>query len=246
MAILDIFKKKEEEKPKAAQPIPATPTAPAAPAPAAPAPPAPATTTTEVPLNQVISMQQQGLSNNQIIQTLQRQGYQQTQIYDALAQSEAKKSIEPMSMEGPGMARAEHPDTEAVVEQIIEEKWTALQKDLTKINEWKDNMSSRADKMEQSIQDLRSDLEGLHKAIVNRIGEYDKTLVDVGTEIKAMEKVFQKVLPELTTNIQELSKITKNVKGKKPELGKIPPSLAGKLEGLKPKKKKEELEDSEE
>jgi hypothetical protein len=63
------------------------------------------------------------------------------------------------------------------------------------------------------MSDMKMDLDGLHKAIVARIGEYDKTLMDVGTEIKAMEKVFQKVLPELTGNIQELSRITKNVKG---------------------------------
>lgn len=217
-----------------AAPAPPMPAAPAAPIPQQPPSP------TDVPLNDVISMQQQGLSNNQIIQTLQRQGYQQTQIYDALAQSEAKKSIEPMDL-GEGMtAPAKHPDTESIVEQIIEEKWTTLQKDISKINEWKDNITSRVDKVEQSAQDLRADLEGLHKAIVNRIGEYDKTLVDVGTEIKAMEKVFQKVLPELTTNIQELSRITKNVKSEKPQVGKIPPSLASKVTELKPKKSKEE------
>ena len=70
-------------------------------------------------------------------------------------------------------------------------------------------MNSRVDKMEQSLTDVKTDLDGLHKAIVARIGEYDKTLIDVGTEIKAMEKVFQKVLPELTSNVQELSRMTK-------------------------------------
>lgn len=200
----------------------------------------------EVPLSQVATMQQQGLTNNQIIQTLQRQGYPATQIYDALAQSEAKKSIEPMNLPHEPTAKPmggmKHPDTESMVEQIIEEKWTTLQKDITKMNEWKDTVNSRIDKLEQSAEDIRSDLEGLHKAIVQRIGEYDKTLVDVGTEIKAMEKVFQKVLPELTTNIQELSRITKNVKGgapSAPELGKIPESLAAKLAATKtPKPKK--------
>ena len=212
----------------------------------------------EVPITQVLNMQNQGLSNNQIIQTLQRQGFQSTQIYDALAQAEAKKSIEPMQQEiempkiqpseetnsqtnqqnffEPSMQMSQTPnqqnlqtsqeltqpthsfrsssETEALIEQIIEEKWHELQKETAKINEWKELIGSRIDKMEQSITDTKNDLEGLHKAIVSRIGEYDKTLLDVGTEIKAMEKVFQKVLPELSGNIQELSRITKNVKGK--------------------------------
>ena len=66
------------------------------------------------------------------------------------------------------------------------------------------------------MSDVKADLETLHKAIVSKIGEYDKNLLDVGTEIKAMEKVFQKVLPTLTENVSELSRITRQVKlGKK-------------------------------
>ena len=107
---------------------------------------------------------------------------------------------------------AQHPDTEALIEQIVEEKWDTMQKEHGKLNEWKDALNSRMDKLEQHVSDLRNDLDGLHKAIVSRVGEYDKTLMDVGTEIKAMEKVFQKVLPELTDNIQELSRITKGAK----------------------------------
>ena len=61
--------------------------------------------------------------------------------------------------------------------------------------------------------DMKADLDNLHKAIVSKIGEYDKNLLDVGTEIKAMEKVFQKILPTLTENVAELSRVTRNVKG---------------------------------
>ncbi|MBS3125800.1 hypothetical protein J4211_06165 [Candidatus Woesearchaeota archaeon] len=172
----------------------------------------------DVPVQQVVAMQAQGLSNNQIIQSLQNQGYPAPTIYDAIAQAEVRKNPEPF--EAPTEQRAEkqqHPDSEVIVEQLIEEKWHELQKELAKTNEWKDSMSSRLDKMEQSMADMKGDLDGLHKAIVARIGEYDKTLLDVGTEIKAMEKVFQKVLPELTGNIQELSRITKTTKENKTE-----------------------------
>jgi len=222
MALLDMFKKKKKEP--AAAPMAAPMAPPGAPPgvsepPAAPMTPGsvPPPLPSEVPISQVSSMQTQGLTNNQIIQTLQRQGFQPTQIYDALAQSEAKKSIEPMKPEVSRKVEEAppvlHPETEAIAEQIIEEKWQELQKDLAKITEWKDLIGSRMDKLEQSVTDMKSDLDGLHKAIVARIGEYDKTLMDVGTEIKAMEKVFQKVLPELTGNIQELSRITKTAKG---------------------------------
>jgi len=216
MPIMDIFKKKKPE----GSPYPMPGAQEMMPPPMGQGMQAPMAPSSEVPISQVVSMQSQGLTNNQIIQSLQRQGYQPTQIYDSLAQAEAKRSIEPMEVPGEMAPKAEmrmppttHPESEAIVEQIIEEKWHELQKDLGKINEWKELITSRMDKLEQSTTDMKMDLDGLHKAIVARIGEYDKTLMDVGTEIKAMEKVFQKVLPELTGNIQELSRITKNVKG---------------------------------
>ena len=71
MGILDIFKKKEEQK-----------------APLGPSP-------EETPIMQALQMKERGLTNNQIIQVLQQQGYNSQQIYDALAQAEARQSIEP-------------------------------------------------------------------------------------------------------------------------------------------------------
>lgn len=210
MGILDIFKKKEDEQ--AGQMPQAT------------------------PISQTLQMKERGLTNNQIIQVLQHQGYNPQQIYDALAQAEARQSIEPYAQQQE-MPREELPENapinqepqqmqypthtshsnEELVESIIQEKWERMQKEMSKIEEWKDKIETRIDKMEQKVTDIKSDLDGLQKAIVARVGEYDKTLSNVGTEIKAMEKVFKDVLPEMTSNIQELSRITKKMKGKETE-----------------------------
>lgn len=95
---------------------------------------------------------------------------------------------------------------------MVEEKWKDVQKELAKTNEWRDKVEARNTKIETNVQDLKADLENLHKAIVSKIGEYDRNLLDVGVEIKAMEQVFKKVLPELTTNVQELSRMTRKSK----------------------------------
>ncbi len=210
MGILDIFKKKTAPSfgPPVGYPVPMGMPVPGSLPPAAPA-------------EQVIAMQQQGMTNNQIIQTLQRQGYQPQQIYDALSQAESRAGIEPMPESPaqtpmmPAQAQGEVPKGyEEIAEAIVEEKWHEFTRELGKINEWKDATTSRLDKFEQSVSDMKSDLDNLHKAIVSKISEYDKNLLDVGTEIKAMEKVFQKVLPELTGSVAELSRITKTVKTK--------------------------------
>ncbi len=218
MGLLDIFKKKPaaDAAPTVGYPVPmGMPVA-------GPMPP-------ETPTDQVLSMQQQGLTNNQIIQTLQRQGYQPQQIYDAMAQAEMRGGAEPMP-EAPSAGFGEFPSAggmpargapqeaskgvEEMVESVVEEKWAEFSKETAKMNEWKEATVSRLDKVDQSIADMKSDLDNLHKAIVSKISEYDKNLLDVGTEIKAMEKVFQKVLPELTGSVAELSRMTKTAKAK--------------------------------
>jgi hypothetical protein len=199
---LELFKKKE------------------APAPSAPvAPPS-------VPLDQVLGLRQQGYADDQIAQILQGQGYSPQQIYDALAQAASAPMMQPYTPPQPAAPEPVHEAApmgpagraappggfEEMAESIIEEKWHELTRELGKVNEWKEQVGSRVDKMEQSISELRSNLENLHRAIVARISEYDKSLLDVGTEIKAMERVFSKALPELTESISELGRITKTAK----------------------------------
>jgi uncharacterized protein YhaN len=174
------------------------------------------------PIEQVLAMQQQGLTNNQIVQALQRQGYDTANIMDALSQAEAKHGVEPftpMPEEHPSFNPQSQPQparTEAfeeIAEHIVDEKWQEFVKEMGKMAEWKDQVNSRLDRLEQSMTDVKGDLDNLHRSILGKIGEYDKNLLDVGTEIKAMEKVFQKVLPTLTENVAELSRVTKIVKG---------------------------------
>ena len=208
-----------------------------------------------IPTDRVLQMRTQGLSNNQIIQGLQRDGYNQTQIFDALNQADIKGGVEqvkpgainfsqpsnPMAMGsgmppisglpspqqfGPPPAQANlgppsgMPDinsldqvtTEELIESIIDEKWNILVKDVNKIIDWKEKQEENFIKMTQEFQDIKKSFDSLHKAVVGKVGEYDKHILDVGAEIQAMEKVFQKVLPAFTENVRELSRITDNVK----------------------------------
>ena len=67
-------------------------------------------------------------------------------------------------------------------------------------------------KFEQEIADLTSALNSLNKSLMGKISEYDKNISNVGTEIKAMEKVFEKVLPSLTENVNKLERLSKSAK----------------------------------
>ena len=91
---------------------------------------------------------------------------------------------------------------EEVAEAIIDEKWDELVKNINKIIEWKNKSEAKISSLEQQFKDLKNDFDKLHQAVIGKIGEYDQNILNVGTEIKVMEKVFQKkFLLKYTINI---------------------------------------------
>ncbi|PLW79874.1 hypothetical protein C0585_05460 [Candidatus Woesearchaeota archaeon] len=197
----------------------------------------------EIPLDLVLNMKRQGLSNDQIVQNLQREGFPQENIFNAINQADIKGNVEsippnmmgspepqnPMMMDPQSMNMPQDMNqqmmvdsqitdtnisTEELIEAIIDEKWNELLKDINKVIDWKDKAETRLVQMEQKLHDIKDEFDKLHQAIIGKVGEYDKHILDVGTEVKAMEKVFQKVLPTFVDNINELGRITDNIKRK--------------------------------
>ncbi len=101
---------------------------------------------------------------------------------------------------------------EEIIETIIEEKWNELIKHINKIITWKNKTEEKILKLEENVKDLSHQFDELHRAIIGKIGEYDQNILNVGAEVKAMEKVFSKVLPVFIENVKELSNITEKFK----------------------------------
>ncbi len=189
-----------------------------------------------VPIDNIIAMRQQGYSNNQIVSMLQNQGFAMQQIFDAMSQADLKaqpagpvpnyfveEQSQPQQQQEETQEYAPTEDTEKteeLIESIIDEKWEEFTKNINKVIEWKNKTEARIITMEQQFNDLKNDFNKLHQAIIGKIGEYDQNILNVGVEIKAMEKVFQKVLPTLNESVNELSRITKNMKDIKKQAGK--------------------------
>jgi len=187
-----------------------------------------------MPLDQITVLKQRGMTNEQIVPELEKQGYNSSQIFDALNQVN-------ISGQGPGQApgmgmpqqdfsqdppmqepvQEPQPEInkeqiEEMAEAIIDEKWKEFEEDIKIIIDWKEKTETKINKFEQQLKDLSSGLNSLHKSLIEKISEYDKGITNVGTEIKAMEKVFQKILPSLTENVNRLDRIAKGSKlGKK-------------------------------
>ena|SRR3989338_1689918 len=175
------------------------------------------------PVERAMGLQQQGFDQQQTVEALQKDGYSTAQSLDALNQS-VPQSPEPYPQspsdmpptyqpQGQGGSQYGYADVEQVAESIAQEKFDDVNKEVQKLKEDVAVMGSKLDMFSQMTNDLREDVKNLHQALIGKIGDYDKTLLDVGTDIKAMEKVFTKMLPDLSANIQELDRITKRVKG---------------------------------
>lgn len=218
------------------------------------------------PTDKIIAMRTQGLSNNQIIQSLQREGYESGIILDGMNQADFKQKIEgappapseeivpemrnpmqfnpgapapqqaqtaplaqeqnnipPMGgMPPPMQGAASSPNSdvveqisieriEEIAEAIIDEKWNEIVRSINKIIEWKERTEANINKLEQKFEDMRKEFDTLTNGVLGKIGEYDKNLDNIGVEIKAMEKVFQKIIPSLTENVHSLNEITKKM-----------------------------------
>lgn len=194
------------------------------------------------PLDLIMAMKQRGMGNDQIVQELERQGYNSSQIFDALNQANLSGMDAPYTagagtqqppmqdfgqqpymqqpvqqFEQPAQQQMDHEQVEEIVEAIIDEKWKEFERDIKLVIEWKDKTESKIDQMSQQISDLAGSLNTLQKSIIGKVSEYDKNLSNVGVEIKAMEKVFQNILPSLTENVNKLERMSKSYKpaGKK-------------------------------
>lgn len=181
-----------------------------------------------VPIDNVAVMMQQGYTNEQIVQALQSQGFSVPQIYDAINQASMRPMQPPdysmqqqpqqpqysypqqtVQAQQPQIEQMDEEKIQEVAEAVIEEKWEGLTKDIKAVIEWKNRSEGKMVQLEQEISDLKSSLDSLNSSIIGKVGQYDKNLMEVGTEIKAMEKVFQNILPSLTENVAKLERLTK-------------------------------------
>ncbi|MFT4310508.1 MAG: hypothetical protein ACMXYC_02660 [Candidatus Woesearchaeota archaeon] len=177
-----------------------------------------------IPIQHITMLRNQGLSTNQIVQQLQQQGHSSHDIFEALNMADMHQQQpqspapftppqNPMQMNPQGIAPSQQDDNvEELIEQVIEEKWREIKQNMDKLSTWKDKVDQKMAKLEQSIAHLEHDFSQVHQAILGKIGDYDKTMTNVGSQLNAMEMVFSKSLPLFTENVQELSRISEKLK----------------------------------
>ena len=189
------------------------------------------------PVQQILQLRQQGLTDEVIEEELKKNGMNPQQINAAMESSNTpampggmpampsgmpqEPAMPPMGAMpgGPSMGAQPSGDEgniyeriEAITESMIDEKWDALIGEVKKIVEWKEKVEEKQTKMLNDLEKLKEDFKILHQGVLGRLEDYDSRMSDVGTELKAVGKVFKDVVPEFVENVKELKSITQGVK----------------------------------
>src|SRR3989344_1670709 len=101
-----------------------------------------------------------------------------------------------------------------IAEEIIEEKWDDMVSKIGDIRLWREKTDNEVTAIKQEILRTQNHFADLQKAVLGKVSEYNENILNINTEMKALAKVFQKILQPMTENIKELSRITEKMKTK--------------------------------
>ena len=108
-------------------------------------------------------------------------------------------------------------EIQEIAESIIEEKWQELTAKLGDFNLWKDRVENELTAIKQEIIRTQANFANLQRAVLGKVSDYNDNISNLGSEMKALEQVFQKIMQPLTSNVKELTKITEKLKDKTKE-----------------------------
>lgn len=108
--------------------------------------------------------------------------------------------------------RANYEMIEQIAESVVSEKWEDMVKNVGDLRLWKEKVETDLAGVKQEILRVQSRFENLQKAVLGKVSEYSRGITDLNAEIKAMEKVFEKILGPLTKSVKDLEKVTQKVK----------------------------------
>ncbi len=127
------------------------------------------------------------------------------------------EKVQTPSAEMPNMPSPQtmsYDDIQSIVEEVIDEKWRDLMTSVGDIGAWKSQISDDLEATKQEIVRLQQRFDAIQAAITGKVSEYESAMKGLSGEMKALEKVFEKILEPLTANIKELGRITEDLREK--------------------------------
>lgn len=107
-------------------------------------------------------------------------------------------------------------DIQELIESIIEDRWQQVVASVGDISLWKGRVDDDLVAVKQEILRIEDRMSHLQASMLGKVDEYSRSIAKVGSEVVALEKVFEKIVEPLSSNVKELDRITRDLRGKKP------------------------------
>jgi len=98
-------------------------------------------------------------------------------------------------------------EIQRILEEIISEKWKESEEVIRSMIEWKAVISTKIKDLETRVTEFNSRVDSMNASLGKKAEEFNQTMTDVDTEIKALDKALNKLIPALSDNISELKEI---------------------------------------
>ncbi|MGC8885347.1 MAG: hypothetical protein ACP5JY_02990 [Candidatus Nanoarchaeia archaeon] len=123
----------------------------------------------------------------------------------------------PAGMPAPPIFKPEAPkplseEIEETAEAIIAEKWEKFKRELEEIRKIQDDFSASLSGLSERMTNIEKKMDMVIEQILGKVEEYSKGVQDVGVELKAMQKMFNTLMPTFTENIKELQELVERAK----------------------------------
>ncbi len=112
-------------------------------------------------------------------------------------------------------------DIEKIAESIISEKWNKVKEELDSLTSWKTEIGTQVTSFKSQLEALDKKVADAQNAMIGKVDEYNKSLGGVNVEIQAMGKVFEKIIPQFTDNVNRLSEMVDKKSVSKPVMPEI-------------------------
>ncbi len=107
-------------------------------------------------------------------------------------------------------------EIERILEEIVDERWKDVTKKVNDIENSRIKDETRINELSKRISEVTSRVDEMSSVVMSKVEEYKKTMSDVDIEIKALEKVMQKLVPSMAEQVKELKDVVSGLKGVKP------------------------------
>jgi len=104
-------------------------------------------------------------------------------------------------------------EMERILEEIVDERWSDVTSKFSDLETARAKQETRIDELSKRVSELSSRLDEISSVVMGKVDEYKKTMEDVDVEIKALEKVMQKLVPSMAEQVKDLKEVVGGLKG---------------------------------